>query len=358
MSTTEFSRPTIERETYGIAPGGQRIELFTLTNDGMRVRFISFGGIIVTIAVPDRRGRIGDVTLGYDSLAEYLKDTRYFGALIGRYANRIANGHFALDGRRYELARNHGQHHLHGGIKGFHTAVWEVAPFRNEGDVGALLMYTSPDGEDGYPGTLVVRVTYTLTFRHELIFDYHATTDAATPVNFTQHAYFNLNGLGRHDVLDHELTLNASHFTPIDEGLIPTGEISSVAGTPLDFTRPTRIGERIDAHHEQLLRACGYDHNFVLDRRPGGDLSFAARLRHPATGRTIEVHTTEPGVQFYTGNFIEGRYGRRSGLTLETQHFPDSPNQPQFLNTILRPGEEFRSRTVYRFTVTESSDRR
>ncbi|CAN5893245.1 galactose mutarotase [soil metagenome] len=338
------------------------MELFTLLNaNGVQLRFISYGGIILSLLVPDRNGEFADVTLGFDSLGGYLKEHPYFGALIGRYANRIARGRFTLAGQENTLATNDGPNHLHGGTQGFDRAVWEVEPFQDESGVGAALTYTSPAGEEGYPGELVVRATYTLNDQSELILDYHATTDRATPVNLTQHAYWNLAGEGEGDILDHELLLGSSRFTPVDSTQIPTGEIRGVAGTPFDFTTSTAIGARIEQDDEQLRHGGGYDHNFVLDRRAGEGLTLAARLYEPGSGRTLEVSTTEPGIQFYSGNFLDGTlvgkrgrvYERRTGLALETQHFPDSPNQPGFPSTILRPGEEYTSRTVYSFFVQD-----
>ena len=350
---------SLERQPFGTTSQGEPVELFTLTNaSGMRVRFTNYGGIITSIEVPDRAGTLEDVTLGFDSLAGYLGEHPYFGALVGRYGNRIARGRFTLDGKEYTLAVNNGPNHLHGGLRGFDKVVWRAEPFENDSSVGAVLSYASANGEEGYPGSLQARVTYTLTNDNALRFAYHATTDAPTPVNLTQHAYFNLAGDGEGDILDHQLVLNASRYTPVDSTLIPTGEIAPVRGTPFDFTTPTAIGARIGQDHEQLRFGGGYDHNFVLDRQ-GDGLSLAARLTEPTSGRVMEVLTTEPGIQFYSGNFLDGSltgkgghvYEHRSGLALETQHFPDSPNQPAFPTTILRPGEEYRSETVYRFSV-------
>ena len=357
------AEPAVTREPFGTLPDGRQVEIFTLRNaSGMEVRFTNFGGIITSIRVPDRQGNFEDVTLGFDSLAGYVGEHPYFGSLIGRYGNRIARGRFTLDGKQYNLATNNAPNHLHGGPGGFHKVLWNAEPFQNDSSVGAVLTYTSPDGEEGYPGTLQTRVTYTLTNANELGFEYHATADKPTPVNLTQHAYFNLAGDGERDILGHELTLNASRFTPVDSTLIPTGEIAPVANTPLDFTRPTPIGARIDQDHPQLGHGGGYDHNWVLDRQ-GEGLSLAARLYEPESGRQMEVWTTEPGIQFYSGNFLDGSltgkngkvYQHRFGLALETQHFPDSPNQPNFPTTILRPGEEYRSRTVYRFSVRNAA---
>ena len=293
---------SIERQPFGTTPEGQQVEVFTLTNaNGMEVRVMSYGGIILSAKVPDRNGELADVTLGFDSLQDYLGEHPFFGAVIGRYGNRIAQGRFTLDGQEYKLATNNGPNHLHGGDKGFDRVVWGAEPFRNEEGVGLVLTYTSPDGEEGYPGTLQNRVTYTLTNDNEIVFDYYATTDKATPVNLTQHAYWNLAGDGEGDILGHELMLNASRFTPVDSTLIPTGDIRDVRGTPFDFRTSTRIGERIDAEDAQLQHAGGYDHNWVLDRAEGGDgLVLAARLSEPRSGRILEVYTTEPGIQLWS----------------------------------------------------------
>lgn len=353
---------SVETQAFGETAEGVPVELYTLTNaHGLEVRAMTYGGIIVSLKVPDRDGNLGDVVLGYDSLDGYLEASPYFGAIIGRYGNRIANARFTLDGVEYSLAANDGPNALHGGEKGFDKVVWRAEPFQNEEGVGVVFAHTSADGEEGYPGTLEARVTYTLTDANELVFDYHAVTDKATPVNLTQHTYFNLAGAGSGDILDHELMLNASRFTPVDSTLIPTGQIVAVAGTPFDFTTPAAIGARIDAEDEQIGFGGGYDHNYVLDRGEGEEMALAARVHEPTTGRVMEVTTTEPAVQFYSGNFLDGTitgkggrvYGHRSGFCLETQHYPDSPNQPDFPSTILRPGEEYTSRTVYTFSVED-----
>ncbi|MBN8232667.1 galactose mutarotase [Corallococcus macrosporus] len=352
----------MERSSFGTAPGGQPVDVYTLTNrQGMEARVTNYGGIILSLRVPDRDGRFDDVVLGYDALADYVAESPYFGALVGRYGNRIARGRFTLDGRQYTLATNNGVNHLHGGLKGFDKVVWTAAPFENDQGMGLVLTYVSPDGEEGYPGTLTARVTYTLTADNALVFDYHGTTDKPTPVNLTQHSYFNLAGDGRRDVLGHVVTFNADRFVPIDATSIPLGMLRDVAGTPFDFRRPTAIGARIQQDDEQLRNGIGYDHSLVLDKggQPGA-LTLAAHVLEPGTGRVMEVHTTEPGMQFYSGNFLDGTlkgkrgavYHHRFGLALETQHLPDSPNQPAFPSTILRPGEEYRSRTVYRFSVS------
>jgi len=354
-------------QPFGMTHRGEAVSLYTLKNaHGMQAKVLDYGGIIVSLRVPDRNGRLDDVVLGFDSLGDYERGSPYFGAIIGRYGNRIARGRFTLDGRTYTLATNNGPNHLHGGVRGFDKVIWSVTPFQRSDSVGLVMNYTSPDGEEGYPGTLRATVTYTLTDKNEFIFDYQATTDRPTPVNLTQHSYFNLAGDGKGDILGHVVTLNADRFTPVDSTLIPTGEIKSVAGTPFDFRTSTAIGARIDRNDEQLRYGRGYDHNFVLNKggRGGkggieGDVTLAAHVYEPTTGRVMEISTTEPGLQFYSGNFLDSTlrgkqgvvYGRRSGFAMETQHFPDSPNKPAFPSTILRPGEEYRSRTIYRFGV-------
>lgn len=346
------------RAPFESVPDGSRVELFTFRNaGGVEVRAMTYGAIILSLRVPDRRGQLDDVVLGYDTAAEYVTNkTTYFGAVVGRYANRIAKGRFTLDGRTYQLATNDGPNHLHGGKKGFDAMVWRGEPFRDDRGAGVVFTYVSRDGEEGYPGTLTARVTYTLTDKNELIFDFHATTDAPTIVNLAQHSYFNLAGQGARDVLDHELQLFADRYTPVDETLIPTGELATVDGTPFDFRRATKIGARIDQEHVQLRRGRGYDHNWVLTRS-GEGLQPAAKVIERSTGRTMEIATTEPGIQFYSGNFLDGGnigkqgrpYRHRYGFCLETQHYPDSPNKPQFPSTVLRPGQEYRSRTVLTF---------
>jgi aldose 1-epimerase len=355
--------PTVETSAFGSTPDGTAVDLFTLSNGrGAAARIASYGATVVSLQVPDRDGRLDDVVLGFDTLDGYLHHPRpYFGAICGRYANRIRRGQFTLDGREHVLARNDGENHLHGGKRGFDKVVWKARPLPARRGAGVELSYRSPDGEEGYPGNLDVRVTYALTGENALRIDYRATTDRPTLVNLTHHSYFNLDGAGRGDVLAHVLAIRAGRFTPVVEGLIPTGELRSVRGTPMDFTRPTAIGARIDSGDEQLAVAGGYDHNFVLGRT-GARPSLAARLASPATGRVMEVLTTEPGVQLYSGNFLDGTvvgkggraYGHRFAVCLETQHFPDSPNQPGFPSTVLRPGETYRSTTIYRFSVASA----
>lgn len=346
---------------FGVLPSGDSVSAYTLTNrHGVVLRAIDYGGIVTSLRVPDRAGAMADIVLGYDDLAGYLKTTPYFGAIIGRYGNRIAKGRFTLDGATYTLAVNNGPNALHGGLVGFDKVRWSAVPFDSASGVGVVLTYRSRDGEEGYPGTLDVTVRYTLTDANEFAIDYRAETDKATPVNLTQHTYFNLAGDGGGPVLDHLVTLDAASITPVDSTLIPIGTMLPVTGTPFDFRTPTAIGARIGEAHPQLLYAGGYDHNFVLTRT-GDELAHAARVVEPRSGRTLDVSTTEPGVQFYTGNFLDGTitgksrhvYARRAGFCLETQHFPDSPNQPAFPSTILRPGSTYTSRTVYTFGVSE-----
>jgi galactose mutarotase len=349
----------VTRTPFGRTPSGEVAELLTLTNaHGMEVRAMTYGGIIVSLEVPDRTGALGDVVLGYDSLAGYLKASPYFGAIVGRYGNRIARAQFTLDGATYHLPANDGANTLHGGTSGFDKAVWQAEGFKNDSGVGVTFTHTSPDGDQGFPGNLRLRVTYTLTDHDQLIVDYAARTDKATPLNLTQHSYFNLAGDGAGEILGHVLWIDADRYTPVDSTLIPTGVLAPVAGTAFDFTSPTAIGARIGADDEQLRRGRGYDHNFVLNRS-GAGLVHAARVVEPTTGRTLDVYTTEPGVQFYTGNFLDGTitgksghiYRHRNAFCLETQHFPDSPNQPAFPSTILRPGDVYRSETIFAFGV-------
>jgi aldose 1-epimerase len=357
--TSQEGTHTIDKKAFGTTPDGKPVDLYTLKNKhGMEVCAMTYGGIIVSLRVPDRKGQLDDVALGYDKLDGYLSKNPYFGAIIGRYGNRIANAKFSLDGREYTLAKNDGPNSLHGGTKGFDKVVWAAEPFEKPGEVGVIFKHTSPDGDEGYPGNLKVTVTYTLTDRNELIFEYHATTDKATPINLTNHTYFNLAGDGKRDILGHELMLNADYFTPVDKTLIPTGKIESVKGTPFDFTKPTAIGARIDQKDQQLTFGRGYGLNFLINRKDEG-LTLAAKVYEPTTGRVMEVSTSEPGVQFYSGNLLDGTitgkqghvYKLRYGFCLETQHYPDSPNHPNFPSTILRPGVTYKSETVYRFST-------
>lgn len=349
---------TVERTT--LSREGHPIDLVTLRNaSGMEVRFLTLGGIIVSIRVPDRHGHVDDVVLGYDLLESYLDDAFYFGALIGRSANRISGGSLEIDGRTIRLSRNDGPNHLHGGVRGFNAVVWSVETFVHADEAGATLSYRSVAGEEGYPGTLVARVTYTLRGTGDLVVAYQAETDSATPVNLTQHAYFNLTGKPDRDVLGHVLTLHAPHFTPVGAGLIPTGEVRSVDGTPFDFVSPHTIGARIHCADPQLQLGGGYDHNFVLALTPRTIPTMAARLHDPESGRVLDVLTTEPGLQVCSGNALHvgvrgksgQQYGEYCGVALETQHFPDAPNHPEFPTTIVRPNERYQSQTIYRFSV-------
>jgi aldose 1-epimerase len=336
---------------FGTAPGGKKADIYTLTNNkGVEVKITNYGGIVTSLKTADRNGVFADVVLGYDTLEQYVRDNSpYFGALIGRYGNRIANAKFTLEGRQYTLAANNGPNHLHGGTRGFDKVVWDAEPLEREGSVGVRLTYLSKDGEEGYPGNLSCEVVYELTNDNELKIAYEASTDKTTVVNLTHHSYFNLAGHDSPDILSHELMLNAGHFTPVDETLIPTGQIKTVDGTPMDFRGPAAIGSRID------LVPGGYDHNFELDKT-GGGLTLAARVVEKSSGRVMEVFTTEPGIQFYSGNFLDGTqkgkgavYNKHAGFCLETQHFPDSPNKPQFPSVVLEPSGRYRQTTVYKF---------
>ncbi len=359
MAGSQALAASIEKKPFGTTSDGTAVELYTLTNGAMSVNILTYGGIVQAISVPDRDGRSGNIALGFARLDDYLTKNPYFGTITGRYANRIAKGAFTLDGQTYKLAANNGPNALHGGLAGFDKKVWKAKEIQGADGVGLELTYTSPDGEEGYPGTLNAKVTYTVTGNNELRIDYEATTDKPTIVNLTNHTYFNLAGEGAGSILDHELMLNASAFTPVDATLIPTGEIVKVAGGPMDFTIPAAIGARIRDNDPQLVFGRGYDHNWVLDKPSAGALSLAARVREPTTGRVMEVSTTEPGIQFYAGNFLDaslvgpsGRmYRQADGFCLETQHFPDSPNHPEFPSTVLKPGDTYKTTTIYRFTT-------
>jgi aldose 1-epimerase len=349
----------VSRSSFGRLPDGRAVDLYTLTNaHGVEIRVMTYGAIITVVRTPDRSGDVEDIALGFDSLAGYLHEHPYFGAVVGRYANRIAHGQFSLDGATYHLALNNGPNTLHGGRRGFDKVLWSGQSFSGPASAGVALRYESPDGEENYPGTLVVGVKYTLNERDELIVDYEATTTKPTIVNLTQHSYWNLRGEGRGDILGHVVEINASSFTPVDSTLIPTGELAPVAGTPFDFRTPTPVGSRIAAPNGQIRFGGGYDHNWVLDRQSAG-LTHAARVVDPTSGRSLDVSTTEPGMQFYSGNFLDGTivgkaghvYVHRGALVLETQHFPDSPNHPNFPSTVLRPGTTFRSETIFKFGV-------
>jgi aldose 1-epimerase len=363
QSESKKSTPRIIEERFGQLADGREVLIYTVENSRrIRMRVMNYGAIIVSLETLDRRGQSADIVLGFDNLQGYQGNKPYFGAVIGRYANRIAHGEFTLDGIKYKLAQNNGTNSLHGGTQGFDKVLWHSEPFEDPHARGITFTYTSKDGEEEYPGSLKTRVTYTLNDEDELIIEYEATTDKATPVNLTQHAYFNLTGEGSKDVLQHVVKINADRFTPVDRDLIPTGELRSLERTPLDFTKTVAIGEHIDEKYEQLQFAGGYDHNFVLIKN-GTEPSFAARVTEPTSGRVVEVYTDQPGMQLYSGNFLDGTiigkhghaYGRRSAFCLETQHFADSPNHPNFPSTILRPGGTFHSKTIYKFSADADS---
>ena len=344
---------TVVKSSFGILPDSTEVNLYTLVNhSGITMKVTNYGGIITSLVVPDKNGNPADIVLGYDTLSGYLKATPYFGALIGRYGNRIAKGKFTLDGTEYVLAQNDGPNHLHGGVIGYDKVVWQAEDFKTDSAVGLKLHYLSKDGEEGYPGNLDITVTYTLSDNNTLAFDYSATTDKATPVNLTQHSYFNLAGSG--DVKSHELMIAASNYNVVDSTLIPTGELLDVKGTPFDFTAVKPIGKDLVAAGGKPV---GYDHNFILDTKSINDL--AVRVVEPNSGRIMEVYTDQPGVQFYSGNFLDGKitgksatvYQQYTGFCLETQHFPDSPNQPAFPTSILKPGEKYHTTTIYKFSA-------
>lgn len=350
------ARSRTQKQSFGKTGDGQQIDLYILTNkNGMEAAITNYGGTVVTLKVPDRNGKLADVVLGYDKLNDYADGRAYFGAIAGRYANRIANAKFTLDGTTYTLPKNDGENHLHGG---FNKRVWTAQDVSSDAGEALELAYLSKDGEEGYPGNLSVKVLYTLTEQNELKIEYSATTDKDTVVNFTNHSYFNLAGQGNGNILQQQLMIRADRFTPIDATSIPTGELRSVKGTPFDFTNATAIGARIDQDDQQLRMGRGYDHNWVLNGGTAGALSLAAQAYDPQSGRLLEVWTTEPGLQFYAGNFLDGIrgrdgkiYNRRDAFCLETQHFPDSPNHPNFPSTVLKPGQHFQSTTVYKFSI-------
>ena len=357
------TKATVTSEVFGTTPDGEAL-IYTLTNSkGEEVRITNYGGIVVSLKAPDKDGNLGDVVLGFDKLEDYIEDSPYFGAIIGRYANRIAKAKFALGQDLYELAANDGENHLHGGIKGFDKVLWTAEGYVDYDGAVLRLDYMSEDGEEGYPGNLDTRVTYKWTDDSELQIEYRATTDKSTVVNLTNHSYFNLKDGGASSILDHELMINADRFTSVDEQSIPDGKIGLAAETPLDFLESTPIGKNIDADLNQLKFGKGYDLNYILNRR-GEDLSLAARVTEPTTGRVMEVLTTEPGIQFYSGNFLNGShigkggtaYEHRSGFCLETQHYPDSPNTEGFPSTVLTPGTTYQSKTVYRFSTVDGED--
>ncbi|MBP7950901.1 MAG: galactose mutarotase [Verrucomicrobiales bacterium] len=349
---TTGSTGTVSSRPFGTTRDGQQVTLYKLVNPkGAEVEIMNYGGTVVSVKVPDRNGKLGDVVLGFDSFSDHEARSPFFGCITGRYANRIANGKFTLDGREYTLAVNNGPNSLHGGKVGFDKKIWKGTPGQG---ASVVFSHTSPDGDEGYPGTLTMQVTYTWTDANELRIDYTATTDKPTVVNLTNHSYFNLAGAGNGTILDHELTLHCDRFTPTDDTMIPTGEIRAVAGTPLDFTKPQVIGARIGDAYKPLQQGKGYDHNFIIN---GSGLRSAAKARDPKSGRTLEVLTDTPGVQLYTANFLDGTlrgkggatYPHRGAFCLETQHFPDSPNHPDFPSTTLRPGETYRQTCIFRF---------
>ncbi len=355
QSTSSTAMSKITSETWGKLKSGEKVQLFTLTNkNGLEARITNYGGILVSLKVPDKTGRMGDVVLGFDSLDRYEEKNPFFGCITGRYANRIGKAAFKIDGTEYKVTANSGKNHIHGGKIGFDKKVWKATKLTRSNGVGVELTYRSPAGEEGYPGTLDSKVTYLLTDDDALEIDYTATTDAPTIVNLTNHSYFNLAGEASGDVLGHELMIPAEQFTPTDDELITTGELASVSGTPLDFTSPHRIGERIGADYKPLIQGKGYDHNFVLS---GTGMKLAARVRDPKTGRVMEVRTTEPGVQLYTANHTNttGKgghaYKKRSALCLETQRYPDSPNKPAFPSSVLRPGDTYQHTTEFKFSA-------
>ena len=343
---------SIEKQDFGKTPDGESVDLYTLTNaNGLKTQIMTYGGIVTTLHVPDRDGNLGDIVLGYDTLDEYIKDNPYFGALIGRCGNRIGKGRFTLNGVEYTLATNNDENHLHGGIKGFDKVVWDAEQMQTSEGPALKLTYLSKDGEEGYPGNLNCTVIYTLTNNDELKISYEAETDKDTVVNLTHHSYFNLAGHGSGDILGHELMLNAENYTPVDEGLIPTGEIRPVKNTPMDFTKPMAVGARIDQVEG------GYDHNYVINSSDS-PLALAASVYEPKTGRVMEISTSEPGIQFYSGNFLDGSikgkgaiYNKHNAFCLETQHFPDAPHKPDFPSIVLKPGEMYTHLTVHKFSV-------
>ena len=351
---------SITKAVFGKTQDGQQAYLYTLTNaNGLVVKITNYGGTITELWTPDRRGNLGDIVLGFDNLKDYEEKSPYFGCLIGRYGNRIAKGKFTLDGKEYTLAINNDENHLHGGLKGFDKVIWDAEPFQTEDSVGLILQYLSKDMEEGYPGNLDVKVVYTLTNKDTLEIDYEATTDKPTVCNLTNHNYYNLAGQGVGNNYKNQLMINADYFTPIDETLIPTGELRPVKGTPMDFTQMTAIGERIDADSTQLKYGGGYDHNWVLNKENKNTVCLAAKVYEPKSGREMVIFTTEPAIQFYSGNFLDGSlvgkegklYKHRYAYCLETQHYPDSPNRPEFPTTVLRPGETYKTKTVHKFSV-------
>jgi aldose 1-epimerase len=358
---THATASSIAAKPFGTTSQGEKVTQYTLTNaKGASVSIITYGGIVTSLKVPDRNGKLADVVLGFKTLSEYEKKSPYFGCLVGRYGNRIAKGEFTLDGHTYHLATNNNGQSLHGGLRGFDKVVWNAVPAETRQGPSLKLTYVSKDGEEGYPGNLSVTATYTLTNKNELKLVFRAKTDKATVVNLTHHSYFNLAGQGSGDILGHVVTIHADKYTPVDQVLIPTGKIAQVKGTPFDFRKPTAIGARINAENPQLKNGKGYDHNWVADKLPG-HLGLIAKVEEPKSGRVMEVISTEPGVQFYSGNFLDGTligkggkvYGFRNGFCFEPQHFPDSPNHKSFPSTVLRPGETYRNTIIYRFSIAK-----
>ncbi len=348
---------SIAEALFGKLPGGEEARLYTLTNaNGLVVKVTNYGGVITSIYAPDKTGKMGDIVLGFDNVEGYVKNTSFFGAVIGRYGNRIGKGQFSLDGKQYQLTLNDGPNHLHGGTVGFDKVLWQAKPFKTETSVGLTLTHFSPDGDQGYPGNVHTTVVYELTNKNEFEMRYKATTDKATPMNMTQHPYFNLAGSG--SILEQELMINASRYTPIDSTLIPTGELAPVAGTPFDFTTSHTIGKLLSQENAQLKNGGGYDHNWVLNKKADNEWGMDARFYDPKSGRVLEVYSDEPGIQFYSGNFLDGKvdgkginFGYRGAICLEPQHFPDSPNKANFPSTILKPGTEYTNKLAFKFLV-------
>lgn len=348
---------SVAEASFGKLPNGQATTLYTLTNaNGLVVKVTNYGGVITSILAPDKNGKLGDIVLGFDDVNDYVKNPSFFGAVIGRFGNRIGKGQFELDGKKYQLSLNDGPNHLHGGTVGFDKTLWQAKPFKTEKSVGLTLTHFSPDGDQGYPGNLKTTVVYELTNNNEFEIKYKATTDKATPINMTQHPYFNMAGSG--SILDQELMINASRYTPIDSTLIPTGELAPVAGTPFDFTTAHTIGKLIDQENVQLKNGGGYDHNWVLNKKTDNEWGLDARFTDPKSGRVLEVYSDEPGIQFYSGNFLTGKvdgkgvnFVYRGAICLEPQHFPDSPNKANFPSTILKPGTEYNNKLAFKFLV-------
>jgi aldose 1-epimerase len=348
---------SVTEAAFGKLPSGESTTLFTMTNaNGIVVKATNYGGVITSMITPDKNGKMGDIVLGFDNIDDYLKHKGYYGALIGRYGNRIGNAKFTIDGKTYNLDKNDTANHLHGGSKGLWSVLWDAKPFKTANSVGITLTHTSPDGDMGYPGTLKATVVYELTNNNEFTIQYGATTDKTTHVNMTHHPYFNLAGKG--SILNQELFINGDKYTPVDSGLIPTGELAPVVGTPFDFTKSHKIGDMIGQENEQLKHGGGYDHNFVLNKKSADEFGLDARFSDPVSGRVLEVYSDEPGIQFYSGNFLDGKpvgkgvkFEYRSAICLEPQHYPDTPNKPKFPSTLLKAGEEYKSKIAFKFLV-------